>query len=191
MLVSTVQQSESATHIYILSFLDLLPTYIPTEYWIEFPVLYSRFSLGIHFVRAYMLSCFSRVWLCATLWTVACQAPLSMGFSRQEYWGGLLCPPPADLPDPGIEPKSLTSPALAGEFFTASATWEALFYTQYQECKCVNPISQFISLSPFSLGVHTLDLCIYISKGILLSHKRNEIRSFVETQMDLETAIHS
>ena len=53
------------------------------------------------------------------------RAPLSMGFSRQEYWSGLLCPPPGDLPDPGIKPRSLTSPALAGGFFTTRATWEA------------------------------------------------------------------
>ena len=58
----------------------------------------------------------------ATLWTVAHQAPLSMGFSRQEYWRGLSCPPPGDLPNPGIESGSL---ALAGGFFTTSATWEA------------------------------------------------------------------
>ena len=51
-----------------------------------------------------------------TLWTVACQAPLSMGFYRPEYWSGLQCPPPGDLPDPGIEPVSLMSPALAGEW---------------------------------------------------------------------------
>ena len=67
---------------------------------------------------------FSRVGLCVTPWTVARQAPLSMGFSRQEYWSGLLCPPPEDLPDPGIKSVSLTSPALAGGFFTARATWE-------------------------------------------------------------------
>ena len=72
-----------------------------------------------------MLSCFSHVSLCVTLGTVACQAPLSMGFSRQEYWGRLQCPPPGDLPDPGIEPMSLTSPTLAEGFFTTSATWEA------------------------------------------------------------------
>ena len=59
-------------------------------------------------MHACMLSRFSRVWHFAILWTVACQAPLSMGFSRQEYWSGLPCPPPGDLPDPGI---SLTSPA--------------------------------------------------------------------------------
>ena len=61
----------------------------------------------------------------ATLWTVSYQAPLSMGFSTQEYWRGLPFPPPGDLPNPGIEPASLTSPALAGGFSTTSATWEA------------------------------------------------------------------
>ena len=65
-----------------------------------------------------MLNRFSRVQLFATLCTVASQTPLSMGFSRQEYWSGLLCPPAGDLPDPGIEPVSLTFPALAGRFFT-------------------------------------------------------------------------
>jgi len=54
-----------------------------------------------------MLSRFSRVQLFAILWTVACQAPLSMGFYRQEYWSGLPCFSLADLPDPGIEPMSL------------------------------------------------------------------------------------
>ena len=48
-----------------------------------------------------------------------------MGFSRQGHWSGLPAPPPGDLPDPGIEPVSLMSPALAGGFFTTSATWEA------------------------------------------------------------------
>ena len=72
-----------------------------------------------------VLSLFSRVLLFATQWTVAYQAPLSMGFSRQEYWSGLPCPPPGDLPDPGIEPMSLMSPALAGGFFITSSTWEA------------------------------------------------------------------
>ena len=70
-----------------------------------------------------MLSCFSHVWLFVTLWTVAHQAPLSMiRFSRQEYWSGLPCRPSGDLPDPGIEPVSLTSTALAGGFFTTSTT---------------------------------------------------------------------
>ena len=61
----------------------------------------------------------------AMLWTVTRQAPLSRGFSRHELWSGLPCPPPGDLPDPGIEPESLMSPALALGFFTTSATWEA------------------------------------------------------------------
>ena len=61
-------------------------------------------------------------WLFATLWTVASQAPLSMGFSKQEYWCGLLCSPPGNFPHWGIEPMSLKSPALAGKFFTSSAT---------------------------------------------------------------------
>ena len=64
--------------------------------------------------------------LYATPWTVACQTSLSMGFSRQEYFHGLLCPPPGDLPDPGIEPMSLMSAALTHRFFTISANWEAL-----------------------------------------------------------------
>ena len=63
--------------------------------------------------RAKMLSC---VQLFVTPWTVAHQASLSMGFSRQEYWSELPFPPPGDLLDPGIEPASLRSPVLAGEF---------------------------------------------------------------------------
>ena len=64
----------------------------------------------------------SHVQLFATPWTVAHQAPLSMGFSRQECWSGLPFPPPGDLPEPGIEPESLLSPALARRFFTTCAT---------------------------------------------------------------------
>ena len=69
---------------------------------------------------------FSHVQPYAILWTVAHQAPPSMGLSRQEFWNGLPCLPPGDLPDLGIEPSSLKSPALAGRFFTTSTTWEAL-----------------------------------------------------------------
>ena len=68
-----------------------------------------------------MLSHFSCVQLFVTLWTVGLQAPLSMGFSRQEYWSGWPCPPPGHLPDPGMEPVSLMSPALVGGFFTTGA----------------------------------------------------------------------
>ena len=73
-----------------------------------------------------VLSCFRRVQLLATLWTVGHQAPLSMGFYMQEYWRGWTCPAPGDLPDPGIKPKSLESPEFAGGVLTTSATEEAL-----------------------------------------------------------------
>ena len=63
--------------------------------------------------------------LCDIMDYVVCQAPLSMEFSRQEYWSRLPFPPPGDIPDPGIEPESLVSPALAAWLFTTSATWEA------------------------------------------------------------------
>ena len=67
----------------------------------------------------------SRVRTFVTPWTVTCQAPLSVGFSRQEYWSGLPCPPPGDLPNPGTETMSHMSAALAGGFLTTGATWEA------------------------------------------------------------------
>ena len=73
-----------------------------------------------------MLSHFSCVQLFATLWTVACQAPRFMGFSRQECWSKLPCPLPGHLPNPGTKPVPLMSPALAGGFFTTIATWEAI-----------------------------------------------------------------
>ena len=60
-----------------------------------------------------------------TLWTVACQTPLSRGFSRQEYWSRLPFPSPGNLPDQGIETVSLISPILVDGFFTTGATWEA------------------------------------------------------------------
>ena len=67
-----------------------------------------------------MLNHFTPVQLFGTLWTIARQAPLSMGFSRQEYWNGLPCPPPGDLLNPRIERVSLELSALAGMFFTSS-----------------------------------------------------------------------
>ena len=82
---------------------------------------YGQFSLCmcvyvlIHYIRLFVIP-----------WTVAHQAPLSIGFSRQEYWSGLACSLPGALPHLGTEPASFTSPALSGRFFTASTTtWEA------------------------------------------------------------------
>ena len=63
--------------------------------------------------------------LSVTPWTAARQAALSTGFSSQEYWSGLPCPSPGDLPNPGIKLLSLTSPALADGFITVNASWEA------------------------------------------------------------------
>ena len=80
-----------------------------------------------------MLSC-SIMQLFVTLWTVACQAPLSMGFSRHEYWSGLPCPPSGDLSDPGIKPESLTFHQLADGFFTTRATWECMCMAEFLRC---------------------------------------------------------
>ena len=71
-----------------------------------------------------VLSHFSYIRLFLTLWRVACQAPLSMGFSRQEWWSGVPCPPAGNLGHPGPN-LHLMFPALAGGFFTSSAAWEA------------------------------------------------------------------
>ena len=81
---------------------------------------------AILILYACVLSHFSCVRLFVSRWTVAHQAPLSMRLSRQEHWSGLPCPPPRDLPDPGILPMSLTSPELAGRFFITGTTWEVL-----------------------------------------------------------------
>ena len=73
-------------------------------------------------------SSLSHVRLFSTLWTLACQAPLTMGFSRQEYWSGLPCPPPGGLPDSGIEPHLF---CISRRFFTTSAPWEARKATDF------------------------------------------------------------
>ena len=80
-------------------------------------------NLCIHFLACHVTSVvFDSL---QTHGLIAHQAPLSMEFSRQEYWSGFPCPPPGDFPDPGIELMSLKSPALASRFFTTSATREA------------------------------------------------------------------
>ena len=89
-----------------------------------------KIKLLLKYLRSQLPSCysvlshFSRIQFFVTPWTVDHRAPLAMGFSRQEYWSGLPCPPPGDLPYPGMEPPSLMSPPLAGGFFTISTTWE-------------------------------------------------------------------
>ena len=87
-----------------------------------------QFSMHAHSMYVFVCVC---LYIFIYIWLVARQSPLSMGFSGQEYWSGLLCSPPGGLPNPGVEPKSLMSPTLAGRFFTTSTTWEG--YT----CVCV------------------------------------------------------
>ena len=88
-------------------------------------ILYCCAIWGSPYWHTLLLSRFSCVWLFVTPWNAACQAPLSTGFPRQEYWIGLPFPPPRDLPDPGIESMSPASPALAGNFLNHWATWKA------------------------------------------------------------------
>ena len=88
------------------------------------------FICHLHYISYYNKSCvllshLRHVQLFGILWIRAHQAPLSMGFSRQGYWSGLPCSPSGNFPNPGIEPVSLMSPALAGGFFTTSTTWKA------------------------------------------------------------------
>ena len=95
-----------------------------------------------------MLSCFSCVQLFVTPWTVACQAPLSMGFSRQEYWSGLPCPPPGDLPYPAMELVSLMSPALSGRLLTTGTTWKSMILNTWIKLVKLDDLSdpQFLHL---------------------------------------------
>ena len=97
-------------------------------------------QLYIHIKNVYILFQIPFPYVCvcsvmsdsfATLWTVACQAPLSMEFSRQEYWSMLPFPTPGDLPDAGIELRSPESPALAGGFFTTVSPGKPLSFTGY------------------------------------------------------------
>ena len=117
-----------------------------------------------------MLSCFNLVWPFMTLWIVVCQPPPSMRFSRQQYWGGVLCPPPRDLSNPGIEPASLTSPALAGGSFTTSATW--YIHINIHTYTHINiHIHNFHHNCHLSLGLwesHTFKLHFIVNTGFLL-----------------------
>ena len=98
----------------------------------------------------WVLSHLSHVQLFATLWTVISRAPLPMGFSRQECWNGLPLPSQRNLPHPGIEPMSLTSPELAGGFFTTSATWVAHLFMCVCVCVCVCVCiaGRFVTIEP-------------------------------------------
>ena len=104
----------------VFRFILLLPHFGAESEKSGLRCLWARSFLGLPVcVRAQLLD---HVQLFVTPWTVACQAPLSIGFSRQEYWSGIPCFPPGGFPNPGIELMSLKSPALAGGFFTTGAT---------------------------------------------------------------------
>ena len=105
-----------------------------------------RLKPDICIVCACMLSSFSHVELFVTPRTVDCQTPLSVGFFRQEYWRGLPCPPPGNLPDPGIKPGSLMAPVLSSGFFTASASWESPYFIDF----CSFLMEGHVPLSAFS-----------------------------------------
>ena len=105
-----------------------------------------RIETEVHHI--YRLMCAKSLHLCLTLCDpMYRQSPLSMEFSRQEYWSGLPCPPPWYLPDPGIEPPSLMSPELASRFFTTGATWEAPY-------RLIN-IAYFSSLTHLPVLLHS------------------------------------
>ena len=128
-----------------------------------------------------MLSCFSSVRLFATVRTVASRLLCPWGFSRQEYRSRLPYPPPGDLPDPGIEPASLMSPALSGGYFTTSATWEVdfkwirfyfftsplslllslLFLDSFFIIFCI--VRKFEIRHPIPLGIYNAKRCIVYS----------------------------
>ena len=110
-----------------------------------------------------VLSHLSHVQLFVTPWTAAHQPPLSMGFSRQEYWSRLPCPPLGDLPNPGIEFMSLISPALADRFFTIYVTWEAHIWR---------------ILDIFCMNKKALDLILYFCFS--MSHLTNWFFTFCE-----------
>ena len=149
-----------------------------------FLILNRELSAFHHALQCYVhvLSCFSHVWLFATPWTVAHQAPLSSGFSKQGYWSGWPCPPPGDLPYSEIEPMTLRSPALAGEFFTTSDTWELQCYLHYDiqfGCSVVsNSATPWIAACQASLSITNprslLKLmsieCVMPSSHLILCH---------------------
>ena len=109
----SIESVMPSNHLILCRPLLLLPSIFPSiRVFSKESVLHIRHAKSLNHVRLF-----------ETLWTVARQAPLSMRLSTQEYWSGLPFPPPGDLPNPGIKLVSLTSPALAGRFYTTSTTW--------------------------------------------------------------------
>ena len=99
------------------------------------------------------VSHFSRIWLFVILWTVALQAPLSIGFAKQEYWSGLPFPSPGDIPNPGIKP---TSPALAGRFFISEPPGKPLSTCRSTKCRGTKMLAQVHLILPLVPGVESI-----------------------------------
>ena len=117
----------------LCSKVNQLYVFIYPPFWILFPYRSSQsteYSSLCYAVCVCVCVCVSRSVVFETPWAVAHQASLSMGFSRQEYWSGLSCLPPGNLPDPGVEPTFLMSPALAGRFFTTELPGRPLLYAR-------------------------------------------------------------
>ena len=108
-------------------------------FWINFDAC--RFQGSILSLCAQLLS---PVWLFATPWTIVCQAPLSMGFSRQKYWSGLPFPPPGDLPEPRIGAKSPATPALSGKSFTTKLPRKPILSLLLNCCKVASVVSDSV-----------------------------------------------
>ena len=126
----------------------------PLSWWCHPTISSSVFTwcLYLYGRHAHVLRRFSLVQLFAAPLTVACRVPLSKGFFRQEYWSEWPCPPPRDLPNPGTEPTSHTSPALAGRFFTTSAAWGAP-EGAYNERKIGSGTSMDSALRTWKMGL--------------------------------------
>ena len=122
----------------------------------------SPIPAGHSYLMALLSACtcvLSHVQLFSAPWTVACQTPLSMVFSRQEYWRGLPFPTPGDLPDPEIEPTSPESPALTAGFFYHWVTWEAPKMTSHEGCEYHESTS--CSVLSDSVQLHDLSMGFY------------------------------
>ena len=118
-------------------------------------------------MHAYMLSHFSHVWFCATLWTIASQASLSMGFSRQEYWSELPCRPPGDLPDPGMKSGSPALQMISSHLATREAC-PSLLQWKYSDSSFP---SLFVS---YGKGWLTLDITLgMMVTGLNCQHPRS------------------
>ena len=117
--------------LYILIYM-LYITHFKSHIHIPIHLVFHLVFLYVFLDHMLYCACAKSLQLCPTLCNPMNGSPPGSsvhGFSRQEYWSGLPCLPPGDLPNPGVKPASLLSPALAGRFFTTSATWEAPYVT--------------------------------------------------------------